>query len=105
MLLGYEIPLRLGYVGVKGRSFQNIRDGVSVREGLEEERKFFASHPIYSKMPKKYTGTDSLNEKLTEVLHDSFRTCLPDIYKEVVAKIHELEDKLKVSEVIPMEKK
>eukprot|EP00331_Platyophrya_macrostoma_P028242 CAMPEP_0176434354 /NCGR_PEP_ID=MMETSP0127-20121128/16626_1 /TAXON_ID=938130 /ORGANISM="Platyophrya macrostoma, Strain WH" /LENGTH=781 /DNA_ID=CAMNT_0017817073 /DNA_START=42 /DNA_END=2387 /DNA_ORIENTATION=+ len=95
MLLGTDIPLKLGYVGVRGRSNQDIKDGISVKKGLEDERKFFASHPVYSTMPNGYTGTDALTQKLTKVLYAHIRTYLPDIYKEIVAKMHECEDRLK----------
>ena len=95
MLLGTDIPLKLGYVGVKGRSNQDLKDGVSVKKGLEEERKFFASHPIYSTMPNEYTGTDALTQKLTKVLYSHIRLYLPDIYKEIVTKMNECEDRLK----------
>lgn len=95
MLLGTDIPLKLGYVGVRGRSNQDIKDGITVKKGLEDERKFFASHPVYSTMPPGYTGTDSLTQKLTKVLYSHIRTYLPEIYKEIVAKMHECEDRLK----------
>mmetsp|Transcript_35812 Transcript_35812/g.41776 ORF Transcript_35812/g.41776 Transcript_35812/m.41776 type:complete len:789 (+) Transcript_35812:42-2408(+) len=95
MLLGQDIPLRLGYVGVKGRSNQDIKDGISVKKGLDDERKFFASHPVYSTMQQGYTGTDALVQKLTQVLYTHIRTYLPDIYKEIVAKMSECEDRLK----------
>jgi dynamin 1-like protein len=51
MLEGKEVPFRLGYVGVKNRSQQGILDGISVKAAIEEEQRFFSSHPIYSTMP------------------------------------------------------
>lgn len=95
MLLGNDIPLKLGYVGVKGRSNQDIKDGVTVKKGLDEERKYFASHSVYSTIGNGYTGTDSLVQKLTNVLYNHIRTYLPEIYKEITARMHECEDRLK----------
>lgn len=94
-LLGQEVPLKLGYVGVKGRSIQNIKEGVTVKKGLEEEREFFASHPVYSTMQSGYIGTDALMQKLTKVLHCYIRADLPNIHKEILTKNNECEDRLK----------
>ena len=41
MLLNKEIALRLGYVGVKGRTQEDVNNGVSVRDAIETERQFF----------------------------------------------------------------
>lgn len=41
MLQNKEIPLRLGYVGVKGRTQEDINNHKSVMVSLEEERQFF----------------------------------------------------------------
>lgn len=42
MIMGLEIPLKLGYVGVKGRSQKDINDNKRVSKALDEERLFFA---------------------------------------------------------------
>jgi dynamin 1-like protein len=41
MLLNKEIPLRLGYVGVIGRTQEDINNGVTVVDALESEKMFF----------------------------------------------------------------
>lgn len=38
MLLNDEIKLRLGYVGVKGRSKFDIDNNITVKQGLEAEK-------------------------------------------------------------------
>ena len=48
MLLGQDVPLRLGYVGVKNRSQQDIMDKISVVKALDAEKLYFSQHPIYS---------------------------------------------------------
>jgi vacuolar protein sorting-associated protein 1 len=51
MLSGKDVPLRLGYVGVKNRSQQDINDNMSVRDAIEREKLYFATHQVYSSLP------------------------------------------------------
>eukprot|EP00331_Platyophrya_macrostoma_P003937 CAMPEP_0176413694 /NCGR_PEP_ID=MMETSP0127-20121128/4845_1 /TAXON_ID=938130 /ORGANISM="Platyophrya macrostoma, Strain WH" /LENGTH=665 /DNA_ID=CAMNT_0017793511 /DNA_START=36 /DNA_END=2033 /DNA_ORIENTATION=- len=95
MLTGKDIPLKLGYVGVKGRSQQDIHDKVKVKVALEAERQFFATNPTYSALPPGLTGTDALVTKLTKVLFQHIREYLPQIYKEIINKTKECEERLK----------
>ena len=41
MLLNKEIPLKLGYIGIIGRSQEDINNGVTVQNSLENEKCFF----------------------------------------------------------------
>ena len=41
MILNKEIALRLGYIGVKGRSQEDINNKLSVKESLDKEIEFF----------------------------------------------------------------
>lgn len=93
-LLGQDVPLRLGYVGIKNRSQHAIINKVTVENALKEEREYFASHPTYSTMPPGYLGTDVLVEKLTRIMFTHIKRFLPDILKEVVLRLHECEEKL-----------
>ena len=95
MLLGEEISLKLGYVGVKGRSQQDIHDKMKVTKALEIEKDFFNAHPAYSTLPPGYCGTEALVGKLTKVLFQHIRLCLPEILKEIVQKAKEFEERLK----------
>jgi len=95
MLLGQEIPMRLGYVGVKGRSQQDIHDKMKVKIALDLEKQFFATHAVYSTMPPGYCGTDSLTQKLTKVFFNHIRKSLPEVLKEINLKIKDCEDRLK----------
>ncbi|CAG9313802.1 unnamed protein product [Blepharisma stoltei] len=95
ILLGEEIPLRLGYVGVKNRSQEDINNEVKVEKALEEEKQYFSSHPVYSTMPAGYLGVDTLTQKLTKVMFTHIKGFLPEIMRETVYKIKECEDKLK----------
>lgn len=95
MLLGQEIPLRLGYVGVKGRSQLDIQNNMKVIDALKIEKEYFQTHPVYSTLPPGYVGTESLTGKLTKVLFGHIRATLPDIVKEIQVKIKECEERLR----------
>mmetsp|Transcript_123238 Transcript_123238/g.343083 ORF Transcript_123238/g.343083 Transcript_123238/m.343083 type:complete len:791 (-) Transcript_123238:97-2469(-) len=94
MLRGEEVPLRLGYVGVKMRSQQDIMNSKPVKEALQEEKVWFESHRLYSKLPPGLVGTPVLIEKLTQVLFKHIRRFLPEIKKEINEKRRSVQDRL-----------
>ena len=77
MLRGEEVPLNLGYVGVKLRSQQNIRDQMKIKAALDQEKKWFEDHRVYSKLPPGMTGIPALIEKLTKTMFKQIRHTLP----------------------------
>lgn len=95
MIMGHEVPLKLGYIGVKNRSQLDIDTNKRVFSALEEERMYFSSHPIYSTMPQDMLGTANLTKKLTKVLFSHIRNYLPEIVREINALKKDMEDKLK----------
>ena len=104
MLLGEEIALRLGYVGVKNRGQADIRANIRVRAALEAEKKWFSEHPKYSKLPPGYTGTDCLVSKLTKVLFRHIKSFLPEIKKEILDRRRKVADRLaELGEGVPAE--
>ncbi|KEP60916.1 UNVERIFIED_CONTAM: dynamin-related protein DRPB [Hammondia hammondi] len=104
MLMGEEIPLRLGYTGVRNRSQADIREGKSVRECLEEEKTFFATHPTYRLLPPHLVGVHSLVDKLTKVLFRHIKNFLPEIKREISSKTRVVLDRLQeLGEGVPME--
>jgi len=46
MITGKIVPLKLGYVAVKNRGQQDIKDKVKVASALKCEREFFENHPV-----------------------------------------------------------
>lgn len=68
MILNQEIELKLGYVGVKNRSQQDINDRMRVQKALKLEEDFFSKHPIYGHLPPDCLGTKALIKKLTDVM-------------------------------------
>lgn len=95
MLLGQEVPLRLGYVGVKNRNQQNIIDRVSVKQALKEEREYFENHPIYSSLNQNLLGTDVLTQKCTKIMFTHIKSHLPDIMREIKEKMNQINERLK----------
>jgi hypothetical protein len=86
MLNNEEIPLRLGYVGVKGRSQADIKGKVKVKEALKEEAKYFSEHPVYSSLSADTVGTTALVTKLTTVLYTLIKENMPALRTEIVKR-------------------
>lgn len=106
MLLNKEVKLRLGYVGVKGRSQEDIDNKVTVKKALQEEMDYFANHSAYKNLPKEMLGTQSLIKKLTTVMYDHMKNVLPSIFKEIDLKIRNIEANLeKLGVPIPEDNK
>lgn len=105
MILGHEVPLRLGYVGVKNRSQLDIDSNKRVFKALDEEKMYFSSHQVYSTMPQDLLGTANLTKKLTKVLFTHIKNYLPEIVKEINVLKKDHDEKLKnLGPPLPCEK-
>lgn len=93
-LLGEEIPLKLGYVGVKNRSKQDLLDKIPMILAAKREKEFFKSHPVYKNMPQGYLGTDLLINKLTKIYFRIIRENLPRIVKAINDRVKTAEEEL-----------
>jgi dynamin 1-like protein len=94
MIMNQEIALRLGFVGVKNRSQEDIQTQISVKAAMEKEMAFFSSHPVYSTMPPGYLGCEVLTTKLTRILFTHIRHSLPEIINEIREKLKETQVEL-----------
>lgn len=94
MLLGKEVPLKMGYIGVINRSQEDINNNKPVSKHLEYERTYFANHPVYSSLSK-YVGTEKLTLKLTDTLYYHIRQFLPKLEKEIEKQANEVDKQLK----------
>lgn len=96
ILLNEEIPLRYGYVAVKGRSQKDIDNGMTIAEGLEAERDWFLEHEDYSEMdsPEEYTGTEALVNKLSVIMNKHIKDNLPFIIEEIQNKLDDCDKRL-----------
>ena len=93
-LLNEEIPLKLGYVGVKNRSKQDLVNKLSMAETSRKEREFFKSHPVYKNLPAGHLGTDVLINKLTKIYFRIIRENLPRIVKAINDRVRTAEEEL-----------
>ena len=89
-----EIPLKLGYVGVKNRSKQDLVNKLSMAETSKKEKEFFKSHPAYKNLPAGHLGTDVLINKLTKIYFRIIRENLPRIVKAINERLKTAEDEL-----------
>ena len=95
MLLGQEVPLNHGYVGVRNRSQIEMKNKMTIKEALAKETQFFSTHPIYGQLNNKYWGTGSLIKNLTKTLFKQIKNFLPTINIEISSKLKETEEKIK----------
>lgn len=95
MIMNQEVPLRLGYVGVKNRAQEDIINQISVKEAQAKENAFFASHPVYSTMPPESLGCFELTKKLSNILFVHIKHSLPAIVGEINDKKKEAEGELR----------
>ena len=95
VLLGKEVQLKLGFVGVKNRSQEDINNLMRVEAALREEREYFSRHEVYSTMPAGYLGTEVLTQKLTKIMFTHIKNFLPDIVRETMLRIKDCEERLR----------
>ena len=94
VLMNEEIPLKLGYVGVKNRSKQDLNNKISMAETQRKEREFFKSHPVYKNLPAGHLGTEVLINKLTKIYFRIIRENLPRIVKAINDRVKTAEEEL-----------
>ena len=94
VLLNEEIALKLGYVGVKNRSKQDLLNKLSMAETVKKEKEFFKSHPSYKNLPPGHLGTDVLINKLTKIYFKIIRENLPRIIKAINDRVKTAEEEL-----------
>ena len=93
-LMNEEIELKLGYVGVKNRSKQDLINKLSMVETSKKEKEFFKSHPVYKNLPSGHLGTDVLINKLTKIYFRIIRENLPRIIKAINDRVKTAEEEL-----------
>jgi len=99
-----EIPLRYGYVGIKGRSQMDINQGCSIKKGIQNEEIFFDSVEPYKNMPRRsqILGTRALTGKLMNILNKNIKQNLPKIVEEIKQKKEDCENSLnKIGDPLP----
>ncbi|ORY88161.1 Dynamin central region-domain-containing protein [Leucosporidium creatinivorum] len=78
ILTGRVYPLKLGFIGVVGRSQADINSNKPMEEQAATEREFFRNHPGYRNIAHR-CGTKFLAKTLNQVLMNHIRDKLPDM--------------------------
>eukprot|EP00118_Oscarella_pearsei_P021267 m.238176 g.238176 ORF g.238176 m.238176 type:complete len:773 (+) comp40153_c0_seq76:74-2392(+) len=99
--------LRLGFTVVKCRGQKDINEGVTLKEALKAEEKFFRKHEHFQSLCHDgKTGIEKLAKKLTDQLVSQIRRSLPDIIRRVSDMHVGLEKKLqRLGEPVPGNKR
>jgi len=89
------LPLRRGYIGVVNRSQKDIEGKKDIKAAVENERKFFLSHPSYRSIADK-CGTPYLqrilNQQLTNHIRDSLPALRDKLQKQMLTLEKEVEE-------------
>ncbi|KAJ1570031.1 hypothetical protein HK096_005149, partial [Nowakowskiella sp. JEL0078] len=87
----------LGYIVVKNRGQKDIQDGVTMSEARKNEEIFFANHPVFRSVVinSEMFGVDALTKRLTFTLVSRISAMLPDMQKEIHAKLESAKLELK----------
>ncbi len=78
ILTGRVYPLKLGFIGVVGRSQQDINSNKPMSDQIVTESEFFRNHPGYRNIAHR-CGTKFLAKTLNQVLMNHIRDKLPDM--------------------------
>lgn len=99
-LLGKQVKLELGFIAVKNRT-QIELGKITLKESFEKEKRFFASHKVYSKIPE-YCGTGTLLNKVSKALYNQINKSRPKIM-ETINKLNDQlsKDLINLGEVVP----
>jgi hypothetical protein len=94
MVMGEDIPMPLGYIGLKCRSRMQ-RETQTIEQGLVEEKAFFRRHPVYSSIPARYFCSESLAQKISNVFLSNLKSQLSCIIQDIKNKMYDCQNKLK----------
>ncbi len=70
-------------------------ENMTVKDAIEREKLYFATHPLYSTMQPGLLGTEILTTKCTKVMFTHIKHNLPEITKEIREKAKDIEDRLR----------
>ncbi len=113
VLLNIRKPLRLGYIMVKNSSQKQLNDQQQmsssfVFDAREDEKNFFANHPVFGKLEKNVSlfGIDRLTTVLATLLTEHIQRTLPSVLEEMKILLNGAQDELKLyGQVTPSDNK
>lgn len=82
ILLNKVYPLTLGYIGVVNRSQKDINENKPMKKVLEEEHRFFVTHPDYRDLADS-NGYPYLTQTLNQILMKHIKDNLPSVHNEI----------------------
>lgn len=92
--ISYDLQVKYGYFAVRNRSSDEAA-AKTVEDGYALEKKFFESHPVYSKSDaKERMGSINLANRLSDILITHLKACLPSVIEEIRKLDKNLELKL-----------
>eukprot|EP00276_Gloeochaete_wittrockiana_P017822 CAMPEP_0184350994 /NCGR_PEP_ID=MMETSP1089-20130417/43307_1 /TAXON_ID=38269 ORGANISM="Gloeochaete wittrockiana, Strain SAG46.84" /NCGR_SAMPLE_ID=MMETSP1089 /ASSEMBLY_ACC=CAM_ASM_000445 /LENGTH=816 /DNA_ID=CAMNT_0026684165 /DNA_START=17 /DNA_END=2467 /DNA_ORIENTATION=+ len=94
ILSGEYVKLKLGFVAVKNRSQKELNDGITVREGIKVEARYFSEHAAYKDLPPAMFGVKSLAKRLMQILGTRIAEILPSLRDQVSSRASEVEERL-----------
>lgn len=77
------LQLKYGYFLVKNRSTSEVKKGITVHQGFDQERAFFAQHKAYSRVSSERLGVPQLGDSLSGILVEQLKAHLPSIIHEI----------------------
>lgn len=94
ILMNKVIPLRYGYVAVKGRSQLEVKNRMLVSEAIKKELDWFSKHPVYSMLPAEQLGTRALVDKMSTILFNMIQSYLPQLKSEVNSRLRQVKTQM-----------
>ena len=98
IIQGKVYPLKLGYIGVVGRSQKDILAGRPIREALIAEENFFKTSSTYAPLASRM-GTPYLSRTLNMIIVKHIKKCLPIIRSKITSMLYQKEKELKSLQV------
>lgn len=89
-----KIPLKKGYVMVKCRSPQELKEGVTLAQSVANEEIFFRAHKHFCELPERSVGVRNLAEKLTEELYFSIKKNISVLQADILELRKRYQDEL-----------
>jgi dynamin 1-like protein len=93
ILVGRQLPLKLGYIGVVNRSQQDIIENKTIVQALKKEEEFFRNHPAYRSISSR-CGTAYLERTLNGILINHIKEKIPDLKAKLNLLIVQTEQEL-----------
>ncbi|KAF4087345.1 hypothetical protein AMELA_G00094350 [Ameiurus melas] len=99
------IPLKKGYMIVKCRGQQDINENLSLSAAIQKEQVFFQDHPHFRPLLEEGKATvPVLAERLTRELVKHINKLLPQLHKQVEAKLEKtVNDLRRLGDGVPQE--